>query len=139
VYISRQPQLPLGSYESQSYTEFNDTFCLRKYCLLFTHESSAFLSVMSPIEKSQKRRQKQPQWDAANSPKNCPFPFDDHHQNLIHPYRAGLHSPSQTASRSMAAYSSLLLQWLYCVIFELLHSCTFCVNPHLDLEPDYII
>jgi len=40
------------------------------------------------------------QWDAANSPRNCPFPFDDHHQNLIHPYRARPHSPPQTASRS---------------------------------------
>jgi len=29
-----------------------------------------------------------------------PFPFDDHHQNLMHPYRARPHSPSQTASRS---------------------------------------
>jgi len=31
---------------------------------------------------------------------NCPFPFDDHHQNLIHPYWARPHSPPQTASRS---------------------------------------
>ena len=37
------------------------------------------------------------QWDAANSPPNCPFPFDDHHQNLIHPYQAPAHSPPQTA------------------------------------------
>jgi len=40
------------------------------------------------------------QWDTANSPPNCPFPFDDHHQNLIHPYRARPHSPPQTASGS---------------------------------------
>ena len=40
------------------------------------------------------------QWDAANSLPNCPFPFDDHHQNLIHPYRARPHSPPQTASGS---------------------------------------
>ena len=33
-------------------------------------------------------------------PPNCPFPFDDHHQNLIHPFRARRHSPPQTASRS---------------------------------------
>jgi len=33
-------------------------------------------------------------------PPNCPFPFDDHHQNLIHPYQARPHSPPQTASRS---------------------------------------
>jgi len=26
-------------------------------------------------------------------PKNCPFPFNDHHQNLIHPYQARPHSP----------------------------------------------
>ena len=31
-------------------------------------------------------------------PPNCPFPFDDHHQNLIH--RARPHSPPQTASGS---------------------------------------
>jgi len=31
---------------------------------------------------------------------NCPFPFDDHHQNVIHPYWARPHSPLQTASRS---------------------------------------
>jgi len=31
---------------------------------------------------------------------NCPLPFDDHHQNLIHLYRARPHSPPQTASRS---------------------------------------
>jgi len=29
---------------------------------------------------------------------NCPFPFDDHHQNLIHPYQVRPHSPPQTAS-----------------------------------------
>jgi len=29
-----------------------------------------------------------------------PLPFDDHHQNLIHPYRARPHSPPQTASGS---------------------------------------
>ena len=29
-----------------------------------------------------------------------PLPFDDHHQNLIHPYRAQPHSPPQTASGS---------------------------------------
>jgi len=33
-------------------------------------------------------------------PQNCPFPFDDHHQNLMHPYQARPHSPPQTASRS---------------------------------------
>ena len=32
---------------------------------------------------------------------NCPFPFDDHHQKLIHPFRARPDSPSQTASRSI--------------------------------------
>ena len=35
---------------------------------------------------------------ALYSPPNCPFPFDDHHQNLIHPCRARPHSPRQTAS-----------------------------------------
>ena len=38
---------------------------------------------------------------ALYSPPNCPFPFDDHHQNLIHPYGALSHSPPQTASRSI--------------------------------------
>ena len=33
-------------------------------------------------------------------PPNFPFPFDDHHQNLIHPYRARPHSPPETASGS---------------------------------------
>jgi len=40
------------------------------------------------------------QWDAANSPPYCPFPFDDHHQNLIHPHRDRPHSSPETASRS---------------------------------------
>jgi len=31
---------------------------------------------------------------------NCPFPFDDHHQNQIHPHRARPHSPRQTTSGS---------------------------------------
>ena len=31
---------------------------------------------------------------------NCPFPFDDHHQNLIHPFLDRPHSSYQTASRS---------------------------------------
>ena len=34
-------------------------------------------------------------------PPNCPFPFDDHHQNLIHRFRARPDSPPQTASRSI--------------------------------------
>jgi len=33
-------------------------------------------------------------------PQNCPFPFDDHHQNLIHPYQVRPHSPPQMASGS---------------------------------------
>jgi len=33
-------------------------------------------------------------------PQNCPFPFDDHRQNLIHPYQAQPHSPPQTVSGS---------------------------------------
>jgi len=35
------------------------------------------------------------------SPPNCPFPFDDHHQNLIHPFRARPHLTPQTASQSI--------------------------------------
>ena len=31
---------------------------------------------------------------------NCPFPFDDHHQNLIHPFLDRSLSPAQTASGS---------------------------------------
>jgi len=30
-------------------------------------------------------------------PPNCPLPFDDHRQNLIHPFRARPDSPPQTA------------------------------------------
>jgi len=51
-----------------------------------------------------------PHNDATNSPlvtmgrrkftPKLPVPFDDHHQNLIHPYRARPHSPPQTASGS---------------------------------------
>jgi len=72
------------SQESQSFTEFNDTFCVGKYCQLFTHESIIDQYAIS----------------ALYSPPNCPFPFDDHHQNLIHPYRARPLLPPQTASRS---------------------------------------
>jgi len=34
-------------------------------------------------------------------PQNCSFPFDDHHQNLIHCLQVRPHSPSQTASQSI--------------------------------------
>ena len=34
-------------------------------------------------------------------PPNCPFPFDDHHQNLIHRFRARPDSLPKTASRSI--------------------------------------
>jgi len=54
----------------------------REYCQLFTHESIIEQYAIS----------------ALYSPPICPFPFDDHHQNLIHPYRAQPHSPPQTAS-----------------------------------------
>jgi len=72
------------SYESQSFTEFNDTFCVGKCCQLFTHKSIVDQYAIS----------------ALYSPPNCPFPFDDYHQNLIHPYRALPHSPPQTTSWS---------------------------------------
>ena len=42
-----------------------------------------------------------------------PFPFDDHHQNLIHPYQARPHSPPQTASRSI-------------------HPCRYCSHVRTD-------
>jgi len=35
-----------------------------------------------------------------NSPPKLPLSFDDHHQNLIHPFLDRPHSPSQTASGS---------------------------------------
>ena len=40
-----------------------------------------------------------------------PLPFDDHHQNLIHPYRARHHSPPRTSSGSNqpCCHCSLLL------------------------------
>jgi len=40
------------------------------------------------------------QWVAANSPPKLPLPFNDHHRNLIHPFRTRPYSPPQTASRS---------------------------------------
>ena len=33
-------------------------------------------------------------------PQNCPFPFDDHHQNLTRQYHTPTQPPSPTASRS---------------------------------------
>jgi len=60
------------SQESQSITEFYDTFGVGKYCQLFTHELTIDQYAIS----------------ALYSPPNCPVPFDDHHQNLIHPFRA---------------------------------------------------
>jgi len=38
-----------------------------------------------------------------------------------------------------AAAAALLLLRSPCFAFSQLHSCTFRVNPHLDLEPDYIV
>jgi len=38
--------------------------------------------------------------NARNHARNSPFPFDDHHQNLIDPYWTWRHSPPQTASGS---------------------------------------
>ena len=32
----------------------------------------------------------------------------------------------------------VLWEWPFCVLY-LLHFCTFLLNPHLDLEPDYIV
>jgi len=65
-------------------TELNSIPCIWKYCQFFTHESIIDQYAISALHSSP----------------NCPFPFDDHHQNLIHPYRARPHSPSQTASGS---------------------------------------
>jgi len=41
--------------------------------------------------------------------------------------------PRMVTARSSSAAVAIL------GVFELLHSCTFRVNPHFDLEPDYII
>ena len=73
------------SQESHDFAEFNDTFCVGKYCQLFTHESIIDQYAIF----------------ALYSPPNCPFPFDDHHQNLIHRFRARPHSLPQTASQSI--------------------------------------
>ena len=61
------------------------------------------------------------QWDAPHSPQNCYFPFNDHHQNLIHPYQARCHSSPQTVSGSnqMFCHSSFLridrwATWMFC-------------------------
>ena len=64
---------------------FNGIPCVRKYCQLFTQKSIIDQYAIF----------------ALYSPPNCPFPFDDHHQNLVHHFRARLHSPPQTASQSI--------------------------------------
>jgi len=46
-----------------------------------------------------------------------PLPFDDHHQNLIHPFRARPHSPLQTPSRSI-------------------HACRHCSHVRTDILRD---
>jgi len=72
------------SYESHAFIEFHAAFCVGKYCQLFTHESIIDQYAIF----------------AFYSPPNCPFPFDDCHQNLIHGFRARHHSPPQTSSGS---------------------------------------
>ena len=84
------------SSESQSYTEFNDILSARKYCQLFTHESNTFLTSFRPFKRMRAQMPNNARYHARNSP----FPFDDHHQNLIHPCQARPHSPAQTASGS---------------------------------------
>jgi len=102
-YIIRKPIVP----------EFNDVICVGKYCQLFIHESIIDQYAIS----------------ALYSPPNCPFPFDDHHQNLIHPLLDRPLSPSQTASGSNQPFrhSSLLCtdrltdRWsrrMFCTIHE---------------------
>jgi len=45
-------------------------------------------------------------------PTNCPFPFDDHHRNLIHPYRARPHSPVTTPN-GIQIWSAVSPQYTY--------------------------
>jgi len=94
TWISRQPQLrswtwlchKKGNFTQNStvYRAYGNTanFSHRSRSLIITVISTAFVH-----------------WIALKPqihPPNCPFPFDDHHQNLIHRFRARPDSPPQT-------------------------------------------
>jgi len=49
------------------------------------------------------------QWNAPNSPQNCPFPFNDHHPRLMHPSIDRPHFPSQTTSGSTQPFCHSIL------------------------------
>jgi len=87
------------SSQSQSYTEFNDIFCVGKYCQLFTHESNAFLSVMSPIETMHTQMPK----NARNDARNSPFPLRHVDLHLTHECLGSPHSSCQTTARLLYA------------------------------------
>jgi len=71
---------------------------LMLYCT--DRERHAKTSPQSNLRRAALQRPHWLQWDAPNSPPNCPFSFDDHHPHLIRPSFDRLHSPPQTASGS---------------------------------------
>jgi len=87
------------SSERELDTEFNDIFCVGKYCQLFTHDSNAFLSVMSPIETMHTQMRK----NARNHARNSPFPLRHVDFHLTHECLDPPHSLGQTTARSLHA------------------------------------
>jgi len=80
---------------------------------IYVTRSFYSLSVTSPRSNLRRAPRKDPIGYNGTSeiyPQNCPFPFDDHHQILIHPFLDRPHSPPQTASKSNQPFrhSSLL-------------------------------
>jgi len=81
-------------------TEFNGIPCVRKYCQLFTHESNAFLSVITPIETNACPDAEKCQKNARNHARNRPFPLRHVDFHLTHECLSPPHSPPQTVSGS---------------------------------------
>ena len=76
------------------------TTTVRNNFTLFHSLSFSCNKSSKSFEKSASQRPHWLQWDAWIHPQNCLFPFDDHYQNLIHPYQVRPHSPPQTACGS---------------------------------------
>jgi len=86
------------SYESQSYTEFNNTFCIRKYCQLFTrvdHQSVCHF----PIVNNRMHISK----NARNHARNSPFLFRHVDFHLTDECLGPSHAPRQMTARSLYA------------------------------------
>jgi len=87
------------SYESHAFIEFHATFCVGKYCQFFTHESNAFLSVITPIETNACADAE----IARNQARNSPFPLRHVDFHLTHECLGPPHSPRHTIARSLYA------------------------------------